>query len=140
MSDSGFELFETTADVGILAWGKTLEELFANAARGMFALMVDSGTVRPTGLLSIEAQGGDLPSLLVAWLNELLYRCEAEEWAPLDVRVTAVGGGRASGELAGEPAEAGRHRFKGVVKAATYHLLECHKDGDRWRARVVFDV
>ncbi|MDE2321969.1 MAG: archease, partial [candidate division NC10 bacterium] len=36
MSDSGFELFETTADVGILAWGKTLEELFANAARGMF--------------------------------------------------------------------------------------------------------
>jgi SHS2 domain-containing protein len=140
MSDQGFESFETTADVGIMAWGETLEELFANAARGMFALMVDSGTVRSTGLLPVEAQGGDLPSLLVAWLNELLYRCEVEEWAPSDVRLMAVEGGHASGELAGEPADPGRHRFKGVVKAATYHLLECHKDGDYWRARVVFDV
>ena len=140
MNDPGFESFGTTADVGIMAWGETLEELFANAARGMFALMVDSETVRSTGLLSFEARGGDLPSLLVAWLNELLYRCETEEWAPSDVRVIAVEGGHASGELVGEPAEAGRHRFKGVVKAATYHLLECQKDGDRWRARVVFDV
>ncbi len=140
MTDQGFESFETTADVGITAWGETLEDLFANTARGMFALMVDPGTVRSTSLLPIEAQGSDLPSLLVAWLNELLYRCEAEEWAPSDVRVTAVGDGRASGELVGEPAETGRHQFKGVVKAATYHLLECHKDNDRWRARVVFDV
>jgi SHS2 domain-containing protein len=140
MSDQGFELFETTADVGIVAWGATPEELFANTARGMFALMIDSGTVRSAGALSIEARGEDLSSLLVAWLNELLYRCEAEEWAPADVRVMAVEEGRASGELAGEPAEAKRHRFKGIVKAATYHLLECHKDDDRWRARVVFDV
>src|SRR5574337_2128842 len=133
MNDRGFELFETTADVGVMAWGETPEELFANAARGMFALMVDSETVRSTDLLSIEAQGADLPSLLVAWLNELLYRCEAEEWAPADVRVATAGDGRVRGELVGEPAEAGRHRFKGVVKAATYHLLECRKDGDRWR-------
>lgn len=140
MGDPGFELFETTADVGITAWGETLEELFANVARGMFTLMVEAGTVRPVGVLSVEARGVDLPSLLVAWLNELLYRCETEEWAPADVRVVAVEGGRASGELAGEPAEAGRHQFKGMVKAATYHLLECYKDDDRWRARVVFDV
>ncbi len=140
MSDPGFESFGTTADVGIMAWGETLEDLFANIARGMFSLMVEPGTARPAEVLSVEARGGDLPSLLVAWLNELLYRCETEEWAPSDVRMVTVEGGRASGELTGEPAEAGRHRFKGVVKAATYHLLECQKDGDRWRARVVFDV
>ncbi|WP_337288661.1 archease [Candidatus Methylomirabilis sp.] len=140
MNDQGFESFETTADVGITAWGETLEELFANAARGMLSLMVEVETVRSTSLLSIEARGRDLPSLLVAWLNELLYRCETEAWAPADVRVITVKGGHVSGELTGEPAEAGRHRFKGVVKAATYHLLECRKDNDRWCARVVFDV
>ncbi|CBE70225.1 MAG: archease [Candidatus Methylomirabilis oxygeniifera] len=140
MSDPGFELFETTADVGIMAWGGTPEELFANTARGMFVLMVDSGTVRSTGILPIEARGRDLPSLLVAWLNELLYRCEAEGWAPSNVRVTTVEGERVSGELVGEPTDPERHRFKGVVKAATYHLLECHKVDDRWHARVVFDV
>jgi SHS2 domain-containing protein len=140
MSDPGFELFETTADVGIMAWGETLEELFTNVARGMFTLMIEVGTVRPAGVLSVEARGMDLPSLLVAWLNELLYRCETEEWAPADVRVTAVESERVGGELLGEPANRERHRFKGVVKAATYHLLECRKDDDRWRARVVFDV
>lgn len=104
MTDQGFESFETTADVGIMAWGKTLEELFANIARGMFALLVDAGTVHPTGILPVEARGDDLPSLLVAWLNELLYRCETEAWAPVEVRAVAVEAGHARGELAGEPA------------------------------------
>jgi SHS2 domain-containing protein len=140
MEQPGFELFEVTADVGIMAWGDTLEELFASAARGMFTLMIAPGTARPAEGLSIEVRGADFPSLLVAWLNELLYRCEVEEWAPADVRVLEVEGGRVRGELLGEPADPARHRFKGVVKAATYHLLECRRDGDNWRARVVFDV
>ncbi len=140
VKDPGFELFEVTADVGIIAWGDSLEELFANAARGMFALMIESHAARPAKVLLVEARGADLPSLLVAWLNELLYRCEVEEWAPADVRVLGVASGRVEGELKGEPVDRDRHRFKGVVKAATYHLLECDKDGDRWRARVVFDV
>ena len=136
----GFELFEVTAEAGITAWGDSLEEMFANAARGMFALMIEPGTARPTSVLPVEARGADLPSLLVAWLNELLYRCEAEEWAPSDARVLAIESRFVRGELVGEPVNQERHRFKGVVKAATYHLLECDKDGDRWRARVVFDV
>lgn len=140
MQYPGFESFEVTADVGITASADTLLELFANAARGMFALMVEPGTAHPAKAVSIEARGGDLASLLVAWLNELLFRCEVEGWAPADVRVLEADGGRVLGELLGEPADPARHRFKGVVKAATYHLLECGRDWDRWRARVVFDV
>ena len=140
MEQAGFESFEVTADVGIIAYADTLNELFATAARGMFALMVEPGTARPAKAISIEARGEDLPSLLVAWLNELLFRCEVEGWAPADVRVLEVEGGRVQGKLLGEPADPARHRFKGVVKAATYHLLECRREGGRWRARVVFDV
>ena len=140
MQESRFETFEVTADVGIMAYGDTLHELFANAARGMFALMVESGTARPAKVVLVEARGGDLPSLLVAWLNEFLFRCDVDGWAPADVRVLEVEGGRVQGELLGEPADPARHRFNGVVKAATYHLLECRREGGRWRARVVFDV
>ena len=140
MRDPGFETFEVTADVGIMAWGDSLEELFANASRGMFALMIEPYTARRANVLPIEAHGIDLPSLLVAWLNELLYRCEAEEWAPSDVRILSIEKGRVRGELEGEPVDRDRHRFMGVVKAATYHLLECRKDGERWLAKVVFDV
>lgn len=140
VEQAGFELFEVTADVGITASADTLHELFANAARGMFALMIAPDTARPAESLPVEASGADLPSLLVAWLNELLYRCEVEEWAPADVRVLEVAGGRVRGELLGEPTDKDRHRFQANVKAATYHLLECGRDGDRWHARVVFDV
>ncbi len=140
MDRAGFESFEVTADVGIAACGDTLETLFANAARGMFALMVEPEAVRPAETIPVEVRGERLPSLLVAWLNELLFRCESMEWAPADARVLSVEGGRVRGELLGEPADYDRHRFKGVVKAATYHLLECRQDGDLWRASIVFDV
>ncbi len=140
MDGAGFESFEVTADAGITARGDTLESLFANAARGMFALMVEPGTVAPAHAVPVEVHGEDVPSLLVAWLNELLFRCDAMEWAPADARVLSVQGGRVRGELIGEPADYDRHRFKGVVKAATYHLLECRQEGDLWRASVVVDV
>ncbi|MGH7370101.1 MAG: archease [Candidatus Methylomirabilaceae bacterium] len=140
MDRDGFESFEVTADVGVRASGETLDMLFANAARGMFALMVEPGTVRPAEGVPVEVHGEGLPSLLVAWLNELLFRCDAMEWAPADVRVLSIKGGRVRGELIGEPVDRDRHRFKGIVKAATYHLLECRQVGDLWRASIVFDV
>ena len=140
VKEAGFELFEVTADVGVIVWSDTLESLFACAARGMFSLMIAPDTARPAEGLPVEASGADLPSLLVAWLNELLYRCEVAEWAPADVRVLGVAGGRVRGELLGEPTDRDRHWFKANVKAATYHLLECGRDGDRWHARVVFDI
>ena len=36
------EIFEHTADVGIRARADTSEELFAEAARGLFALMIEN--------------------------------------------------------------------------------------------------
>jgi len=140
MKGPGFEVFEVTADVGIIARGDSLEGLFVNAARGMFALMIKPHTARPVETRPVTAHGIDLPSLLVAWLNELLYQCEVEELAPSDVQVLAVERDGIKGELSGEPIDRERHRLKGMVKAATYHLLECRKDGELWRARVVFDV
>jgi SHS2 domain-containing protein len=139
-SRAPFEVFDVTADIGIVAYGDTVRDLFENAARGMFALMTDPAAVRPERVVSVEARGEDLAVLLAAWLNELLFRCEVEGWVPADVHVREVAAGRALGDLSGEPADPGRHTFTHQVKAATYHLLECRKDGDRWRARVVFDV
>src|SRR5437667_4901115 len=41
-----FEVVEHTADVGLVAHGRSLEELLANAARGMMHFLKDSGAVR----------------------------------------------------------------------------------------------
>src|SRR3990172_9412846 len=40
-----YEILEHTADVGIKAYGRTLPELFVNAARGMIALALDPPVV-----------------------------------------------------------------------------------------------
>ena len=37
-----FEVFEHTADVGIIAYGKTLSEAFENAALGMFDIILSN--------------------------------------------------------------------------------------------------
>ena len=41
-----FELIEHTADVGLVAYGKTLAEAFANAAYGLFSIIAELDTVR----------------------------------------------------------------------------------------------
>src|SRR3972149_294317 len=49
MAQPPFEILEHTADVGIVAHGASLEEIFANAAAGMFALMADPDGGAPLG-------------------------------------------------------------------------------------------
>lgn len=76
-----YEVLEHTADVGIRAFGRTLEETFANMALGMMSLIVPE----PRCILEreekrVEARATDLESLLVAWLSEFVYLVDAERF------------------------------------------------------------
>src|SRR3970040_2544693 len=79
MTRPPFEILEHTADAGIVAHARTLEELFANAAAGMFTLMADLGGVRQAEQRDIDIEARDREALLVRWLTELLYYLDAEE-------------------------------------------------------------
>ncbi len=69
-----FEILDHTADVGLVAWGKTKEEVFANAtALGMFSLICNVEEVNGGFTTQVEVEGSDYEDLLVTWLNELLY-------------------------------------------------------------------
>ena len=87
-----------TAEIGFRLWAPTLPALFACAAQALFALMfgdehgrrTDSGpapVAAPRRTHQVVVVTSDLESLLVEWLNELLYWHEAT--AAL-VRVEAV--------------------------------------------------
>ncbi|HVG36893.1 MAG TPA: archease, partial [Thermoplasmata archaeon] len=58
-----YEEIEHTADVGIRAYGATLNELFANAAEGMFSLVADLGAVKPVGEIEVRLAAEDIPTL-----------------------------------------------------------------------------
>ncbi|MDR5694270.1 MAG: archease [Armatimonadota bacterium] len=139
MSSLAFEVFDHTADIGIIAYGSDLPELFANAARGMFSLLLDLDTVVPREERVVEVEGIDLEGLLVSWLNELLYLYTAEGLALSRFDILELSNSRLRARVRGERADPSRHHPHLDIKAATYHQLEI-KGNDTWRARIIFDI
>lgn len=132
-----YEEIEHTADVGIRAYGKTLDELFANAAEGMFSLIADRETVRPVGEVEIRLTADDLPGLLLRWLSELLFIHETQSFlfSSFDVRVEDTS---LVAKARGETIDKARHELRLAVKAVTRHGLSV--DPKRGVAQVIFDI
>jgi SHS2 domain-containing protein len=135
-----FEILEHTADIGFRATAKSLPELFESAAEALVAIAVDTGGVRETETFSLAAEGDALDSLLVNWLNEVLYLVDGRRIAPRRFRVLDLGDGRVRGEAAGEPRNNERHEPKLVVKGVTYHQLRIEQCADGWMCEVFLDI
>ena len=135
-----FEFIEHTADVGVLAHGSTLAEAFAHAAEGMFSVMVNLNGVREEEERSMAVEAHDWPSLLVAWLSELIYfsdvdglvfkRFEIRQMQPYSLRASAYG----------EKIDRQRHELGAGVKAITRHMLEVDEDENGYRVQVLLDI
>ena len=132
-----YEEIEHTADVGIRAYGRTLDELFANAAEGMFSLIADLSKVRPVGEAEVRLTAEDIPTLLLRWLTELLYVHETDRllFSSCEAKVT---GTSLVGRARGEAIDKSRHELKLAIKAVTRHRLTV--DPAKGVAEVIFDI
>ena len=132
-----FEEIDHTADVGIRAHGRTLDELLANAAEGMFSLIADLSTVRPVGEIEVRLTADDIPTLFLRWLVELLYVHETERllFSSFDAHITGMS---LQGHARGEAIDKGRHELKLAIKAVTRHGLTV--DPEKGVAEVIFDI
>ncbi|MDD5428905.1 MAG: archease, partial [Candidatus Omnitrophica bacterium] len=92
MNTKRYEQFEHTADIGIRVFGKDLKELFENAALGMFDLIADLGGIKTSIEETVEADGDTSEELLVAWLDELLYRFYTKEIIFAKFRIEEMSG------------------------------------------------
>jgi SHS2 domain-containing protein len=134
-----YETFEHTADLGLRIRAADLNSLFAEAARALFATLVDDlDSVRPGQRVDIRLPPDELPYLLFDWLNELLYRWDTEHLlcSRFDVQVN---GGLVAAAW-GEPADRTRHALAHEVKAITYHGLKVEQTSDGWLAEVIVDI
>lgn|SRR5215813_2715018 len=68
-----FEEIDHTADRAFRVTGHDNSDLFENAARAMQALDGPHPTTAPPAMRQIKVEGVDRESLLVNWLNEILY-------------------------------------------------------------------
>jgi len=75
--EKDFEIVNHTADVGIIAYGTDIKQAFANAARALFSLITELDDVAEVLHRDIELIAPDEESLLVEWLNELIYLFDA---------------------------------------------------------------
>ena len=137
-----FEFIDiTTADVAFVAYGKTLEEVFKNAALAMFEVMINTKLVEKKIERKILVEGHDLESLMFAWLNELLYYVDSENLAfsDFDIKINEKDF-RLEAICKGEEIDPEKHETRTVVKAATMHMMEVKKENDLWKARVILDI
>ena len=137
--ETDFELMNHTADVGIIAYGADMSQAFTNAARGLSSLIVEVGDVGEVLSWDIEVTATDEESLLVEWLNELIYLFDAEGIIFKRFDIAHLNDTQLSAKVYGEKADSSRHKLKVGVKAATYHLLKVDKD-DGCKAQVIFDI
>jgi len=137
--EKDFEFINHTADVGIIAYGADLSQAFANAARGLFSLITELDDVAEVIERDIELTATDEESLLVEWLNELVYQFDTESILFKRFDIIQLNNTRLKARGYGEKVDRSKHKLKIGVKAATYHMLKVDK-GDGCRVQVLFDI
>ena len=135
-----YEVFEHTADIGLHAYGHTLSELFIHAAQGMESLMVAPEQVRIVTSREITVEGHDAVSLLINWLNELIFFFDTEYLLFRDFDISFMAEQRLVARASGEVYDVQRHELSSAIKAVTWHEAAITPTDDGYQARIIFDI
>ena len=140
MGGRDFELLEHPADLGFRAFGVTLPDLFAQSALALLTIASDPNAALPGAEYALSVESGDRESLLVDWLNEVLYWFDGRRIAFRELRVLQYSDTALSALGVGECRDPERHRARIIVKAATYHQLRIDCRDGLWSAEVYLDI
>jgi len=143
-----YKYIEHPSDTGIEFYGNTLEELFSNAAAGMFSIICDLRLIKQeeTRVIKISSKGIEYEDLIVLWLERLLYLHEVESmlFSRFEVKKIVENSNNImlDARVYGERIDFNRHEIKIAIKAPTYHTLGIEKDSikNSWQGRIIFDV
>ncbi|MFC1927445.1 archease [Chloroflexota bacterium] len=135
-----FEILDHTADIGIIAHGADVKELFSNAALALFSLITELESIQEKLHFDLEVGSEDTDSLLVDWLNELIYCFDAKHvlFNRFDIESLAYNALRAT--CYGEDFDPNKHKIKIGIKAATYHMLKLETDNNGYKAQIILDI
>lgn len=136
MTTAGYQEVEHTADWALRVWGPDASQLFRQAAFGMLALMGAQPADKAAGWRAIELAADDLETLLVDWLQDLLYALETRQRVPDRIEIRVDEAGRLDGRVRERPSR----RPDKPIKAVTYHQLAIRPTPDGLATTVVFDV
>lgn len=135
-----FEIIEHPADIGFIAYGSSLEELFANAALALVWLTCELLTIEEKLAVDISVTGENTETLLYAWLAEVLAVADAHQLVFRRATVREISDGKLTGTVYGESVDRAKHQTKTYIKAVTMHQLSLQHTPSGWQAQVYLDV
>jgi len=139
-----FEFLEHTADVYIRAYGKTMEEAYANSALAMFEVMTDSEKIEQTKQESLQVEAEDQYALLYNWLEALLVKFETEGMLYSKFEITdwkeTEENFRFKSKIWGEKFDPQKHPQRVGVKAVTYHRMMIIREKDSVVLEFILDI
>jgi len=134
-----FEFIDHTADAGIKVEAPTLEDLFETAGLAFTELVTSVESLDCRVERSFKLQEDDMETLLVSWLQELLYLLDTEDlvFARFQVKIHDFS---LEATAWGDVFDPNIHTMKTEIKAVTYHQLEVAKNDQGWQAQIIFDI
>lgn len=134
-SSSGYREIAHTADWELEVWAPDFPGLLEQAALGMYQLTGVKLASHPRKSKQISLNNPDRETLLVDFLNELLYYAESEGLA-FDHFELKIEGDQMEARIDGAPITS----MGKEIKATTYHNLRIIENKQKLMAKIVFDV
>jgi SHS2 domain-containing protein len=135
-----YEILEHPSDIGLRANGKSIEEMFRNAAEGLMYIIAGESVIKGCWERTISIRGTDPENLMVKWLAELLFLFDAGNFLTAGMDIVSIGETFLEAKLTGEIFDEKKHELKTGVKAVTYHQLKIENTGELWQATVFLDI
>lgn len=132
----GFEEIDHTADRAFRVTGRDMVALLKNAARAMQALNGLPPPTEASATREIEVEGIDRETLLVNWLNEILFLEQAHRLVCTDSQIYECKNHHVRGRVETREAE----RRLTHIKAVTFHNLTVRETPEGLEAEIVVDV
>src|SRR3989338_2874556 len=132
----------TWADVAFRAHGKTIEELFANAALATTESMVMLSSVKPILHKDITVTDDTIEKLLYSFLEELILIKDSEQYFLHDCTVAvkrADDNWICTAHSPGDTIKPDEQTLHNDVKAITYHEFKVEQTKNGWTATIILD-
>ena len=139
-ASSGYEFFAHTADTGIRAHGPQLQDVLTGLADGLKELLAEDSRIEPREARPVRLEADDAASLVLVWLQQLLFWFSTERFLPAAYEFTEVTPTTLRGAVRGGLFDPRRHTQGREVKAITRHRLEVWQADGQWWGQVIVDI
>ena len=134
-----YKILDHTADVMFEVYGKTLNELFKNAATAIFDTMVKRSTIKIKIKKEIELESSNVEQLLFDFIEELIYIKDAEYLIFKDFKIK-IKGNKLTAILEGDKINPKKQILLTDVKAITLHKFSLKKSKQGYKAVIIPDL